>query len=982
MNGISKLLESSIQNSSVWGLWNWNGTVTCDEMESQLKQLVSKGFTGLVVRPASDIVPAYLSDEYFILFERLLTLAKECNIQIMLADDFTRLGNSPLLSGISQSRNYRASRLVVEHEWDLEEEDRFTFNPNPIERSYVVAVKRNKRKVILADAVTLYNGEGVDEVEWMVPEGHWKVIQFNVKYEKNVDNAHVPNFFSMKAAQLYITEVLDLFKDKFLPKYKGTFAGVFNEMPSIIPSIKGVPWDDELLISKYRSRFKRNLIETMPALYYGVADHEAKYRPHVYSFIQDTIYERFPAVIQKWAEQNKLQHWVIGAESDRGDQESALTGLFSIPSEKFSVVGTASTGTPLANEAAFITIASRCRGAKGIETVGIAGRSNCMEGVTLGLLKREVDSYAAAGASHIVIDGFHFNRNYRFEESSPQGISFGHQDFDHLDELIDETKKVLALQANAEVAKKQVAVVFPSNSIMADYTPAEAEIISRTLHNFIDIVGELRRDNRAFTVVDEQYLLSCKINAEGEIVDPNGVIFNAVVLAYSRLINNSFFVLLEKFAKKKMPLFFLDNAPEGSFDDGHSLSFVQRVQKMVKSKTKRVDYGPVWSVTDNFLPNEDEALTLDLPKGTKGVVLNTVTTKGETTFWVYNGGEEEISLGVEGGEEISAVAVASLNVDSSEVVSVVDGGAMVSVLPGESKLIWPSDEEASSEISEDSYRIKLKEDKWRFVGQSLNSFPLSRWNSKIGINRSRGNISHYYESHFISERTVESAYITFLNSIPESKKQITDRFKLSVNGTEVFPVEQRLPEEGEKSAFFDESTTLLIYDISQAVVRGNNRVLILSNGDADLPDPVSYPLFVSVDGAVDQTGKGWTILSNSEDKGNRWGGHGYPYMVGAGSYTMNFEVPKNYDKIYLNFKTLSGSAEVKLNGVEFETVKWAPYRIDITDAVTSNSRNELEVTVRNGMDVINRLKGDESGIVGGVFLDIYGDSGDESVGEV
>ncbi len=332
---LREAIQQKSQTSTVWGMWHWNGALSTEEIKRQCLALIEAGFNGIIIRPVSGMAPRYLSEEFFQLWKTVLVIAKERGIGIMLGDDFLRPAHSTFQATVERSRNFRSSRLTIADSCDLEQGDTFSYTPDPLRKEYVVAVERDKRTVSLANATTLYDGEGSATVNWETPEGYWKVITFVVLPDTSADGDAIPNVLSMKVGQHYATDVLDSFKSLFLPEFSDTFQGVFCEMPALLPSAKGFPWDDELLVSKYRSRFKRNLIETMPALFFGVSDHEAKYRPHVYSFLQDTLYERFPTVLQKWCDSNTCAFWLATADTDSRSPETALRASFPPPGQHF-----------------------------------------------------------------------------------------------------------------------------------------------------------------------------------------------------------------------------------------------------------------------------------------------------------------------------------------------------------------------------------------------------------------------------------------------------------------------------------------------------------------------------------------------------------------------------------------------------------------------------------------------------------------------
>ncbi|ERP31657.1 hypothetical protein [Chitinivibrio alkaliphilus] len=986
MKGIAEYIKDRGHDSTIWALWAWNGVITEEEIRLQLGKLGETGVDGVIIRPSSDMFPLYLSDEFWKLFDVLLSIARERGVSVMLGDDFSRPGESPFLADVSGKQHLRAARLAVEEEHNLEEGDTFNFTPSPVRKQYVVAVQRNKRKIYLSDAQTLFDGEGSEHVEWAVPEGHWKVVVFEVTYDASCDGEYLPNFFSMKAGQTYVNVVLDEFAQRYLPTYEDVFRGVFCEVPALLPSKAGVPWDDDLLISKYRSRYKRNLIETMPALFYEVADNEIKYRPHVYSFLQDTLYDRFPAVVDKWVKQNSLSLWVAGPEGDRAGGSQYLPDLFSHPKGDFDVIGTCRRGSRRVNDISLLSLLARAR-MENKPVFSILGRSVRMDGASIGELKQEALFFAVNGVSHIIIDGIKFNRNYRYEEVSPQVLSFGSPDFFTMKDLVTLTRSNLNFSAQCERYGDSVAVVFPSSSIMSDYNPDSPTAIKTAYRNIMESIACLQELGINFEVVDEQMLLDCEITKDGVLLhkDDEYSSITGVIFPYARLINNSFFVKVEQMSKKKIALFFVDAPPEGSFDDGHSPSFIKRVHKLVRAKTKRVDYGSCEKLREMFA--EDSFRGEIKTKGiTNPAVLwkKNVEINGVDGYWLFNAGTEDSTLRLfpyenteddENGDRYIAYDITTGNTLRIDLES--HNRDLFTLFPGQS-LFMSYDEESREETPiTNKYRIKLKEDRWKFDTDSLNSFPLSRWSSKIGINRNAGSLTYYSEGHFVSHEFGYEAYLVFLDSIPHDKGTLNKRFRVSLNGRELLPMKKRIPEQDGKAAFFDDSSTLLIYDMSEAVVKGNNRVLILSNGEPDLPDPVKYPPFVAVDNPVDKSGKVWTVIGKRKNDVYEWGGFGYPFLLGTGVYSMTFEVPNLFESIYLNFTKLSGSAEVILNGVSYGVLQWSPYRLNITEQIKLKERNELVVKVQNTLDVINHLSAEKSGILGPVYLDIYGDKSSE-----
>jgi hypothetical protein len=271
------------------------------------------------------------------------------------------------------------------------------------------------------------------------------------------------------------------------------------------------------------------------------------------------------------------------------------------------------------------------------------------------------------------------------------------------------------------------------------------------------------------------------------------------------------------------------------------------------------------------------------------------------------------------------------------------------------------------------YRIKLRNNKWEFSPLTLNSFPLTRWSTRMSIDRATGLISNYYETSFEATGKEADAYLLFLDSKIRSDSSSSAIFKVLVNGQELIAT-TRTADEDSKMSFFDNDKNLLVFDIQEHLIRGKNSIRVMQNSVDKKLDILSYPPIVAIDAPVEQTPKGWSVHNPQDDQELfSWGGSGYPYLVGRAEYKITFEAPTTAKRVILQFDGLSGVAEIILNGEDVATIVSAPYRVDITNYLSRN-RDELTVRVSNTSSPINALNCKESGILGDVYLEIFDDS--------
>ncbi len=977
MESFSSLLSKSRESDSLHVLWHWNGTVTKSIITERFTSLVESGFRGIVLRPMHDMNPSYMSEEFLEQFRFLLDLCEKSDVSLMIGDDFSEPAESVFAAQVHQIRNYRASNLQVAESVTLEEGESYSFTPESSTVEYVLAAPLVSRKKIALDGiVVIYDSDETAETSWVAPSGEWKVIRFSVKAVLNDEHRCMPNFFSIKCAQSYIATVLEPLCETQGKKLSSSFKGVYCEMPPLVPSNAGIPWDHELFITKYRSRYKRNLLTSLPALFFPVCDCDAKYRPHVLNFLHDTLFERFPQSIQKWAVSRDLDSWIIGAESDFTDLHSSVAPLFSLANSEFPVTGIRNdTNSPLC-EAALITTASMNRHLFKRKTAMVINRNSGMKSCSLAEMKREADQAILDGVDILVADGFYINQKYHYSRTTPPSIGFNHPDFEHLKSVVTAIQETLYLASTQVESKYPFALLYPSQSAMADYSITEPDVIPLVTTVFLEVVRELNRAQIPFEVITEQDVVECDTEKDYILTNKKfGTSYGGVIIPHARLINNSLFVLLEKFAIKKGIILFLHSLPVASFDEAVGSVFANRVERLAGSRTKSVYVVRPDEIGEYLSSDERLDDQIFSPDGVHELMsVRQFVSEGIDTVLIQNRGKKTIT-GVlkQFGEnpwmkfEVSSGKLIPLCGESespqcsihAEETAVFVTSSHIDV----SKSTFPAENEVSR------YRIKLRSDRWTFAANSMNSFPLTRWTNRMSIDRQSGILSIFYESTFENQVAGSPAYLIISDC--DAKFQTHGAFRVRLNGTDLTPLESRVPSTGEKWAWFDNDSALLIYSLTDCLERGDNSVSIIRHTVGASPDPLAYPPIIAVDSPVIQTVKGWRIVPLVEEDRYQWGESGYAYLVGEGVYTTYFEIPDDAPSVSLNFESLSGSAVVTLNGKVYPPLLWPPYRIDITDSVKEKN-NRLTVRVRSNLDALSSLNGKQSGMAGDLFLEISG----------
>ena len=990
-------LFSKTNADSVWALWNWNGNIDLETLKKQFASLVNDGFNGIVIRPSSNISCGFLTDEFFQYFKFVLNLAKKEKLHIMFADDFNRPADSLFYSIVAKEKCYRSERLALSEKIFCGAGNKFKFELDAFSKVYIVAIPAGNKKMSADESITVFDGKHADDniIYWTAPATNdWIILKFTAEYEKNRDCKFIPNIYNSKLADIYCGEVLQKILETARNVDKTTFKGFMFEMPAIIPSAHGIPWDSDVVVSKYLARFKKDLVNLLPALFIPVDDASAKCRPHIYNFLWETACDRFPSTVQKWCEKENALLWLIGQDSDI--RNTKCDGIHTVlPPVGQNAAATAFRTESHASQMAFIT-QSEINRSKEIETIGIAGRDSTMKSYSIGEMKSLIDWQILFGADKIVIDGFYLNSTYRYEDITPPGISFNHPDYQYMKSLIEQCKRILCIHQGRKTPESGVVIISPSQSLMADHTLGDDSVIDEAVKIFLNIIGDLKTYQIPYTIITEENFVkneNVEITAEGFIKTDYGL-YCAVILPYTRLLNNSVFAQIERMVIKKGTVLFADKKPVGTFDDGQSDTFDTRIDRMLNSRIHHCVVGNVCDIVDLLSKSLENTLRrVHIEKGNCGVLVNHCPIGEDFATVVFNTSNENIPI-----EIMRCANKHFLKIDT-------ENGRLVNVDIAEDKdnlfhfLIHPRELIILLETSVTNakaleslpaqkleailpeYRSSIGKERGIFEAKSLNRFPLSRWKSMVSVNRERNIINYNYEASFESDCLPETAILVFYDVTPDGKKTLNDRFKVKFNGSEI----QRIDPDCYPQYLKD--TNILAYDISEFVIKNKtNLILIQKTGDSDLPDPIKYPPFVLVSAAVEKGQNYWKILDSTGSKQCAWDTKGYSYLIGRGSMAYHFEVPKNYCQVVLAFDDLSGATHITLNdkkigkdddsaedGIEktplSHNMVFPPYRVDITNFV-NDKRNTLTLTSSNTLTPQNRLEPGKGGAIGSIYLEI------------
>lgn len=977
-------------------------------MLKQLHSFIEKGFAGVAIRPSRSMVPVYLSEEFFGLFEACLEVAAKKDFSIRLADDISLPWNGAFETFARRDPSLRAHVLQLKKSELVAGSKPYQYEISNPMATEMVASRMKNGKCMLSKTMRFPQAAEKPQFAWTPAAGDWQMMVFEKVAITDPEGNAIPNVFNSKTASAYI-QVLDMFRTRFSRYIPKTFAGFVTEMPAYNAGDNALPWDDDLVI-RFRGKYKKDLRTLLPALFTDTIEDSAKIRYQVNELIRESMNERFAAPVELWARKFRLSQWLLTPERNISKTPTMLRDALSVVEGNFNATGIQNQEGTDENFGMLRTAADLNHIVFRRETVTVIGRNRNGTGSTLQSLKSEIDQSLLCGPSRILMDGFFFNLDHRSYLKSPLSPFWYSSEWNHMGLLTDYAGRAFCLNSGL-LSVRPLAVLAPTASIVAEYTPGNDGSSTRSIATFGRVLRELHRCGVDFDIVTDEHLSKALVFSNGEFNfgdKRRKGNYQGVVVPCPRYLERLTFGLLEKLASKKGSILLVDEAPIGTIEDGITPGFAERVDRLQRSRNGHVVVAPVRDIS-TFLETFDTpikalvdgkqsgdiAQSYALGEGYAVSVLMNISDKQEHPVTLELEGTKFLYLAdcVTGefhdlvSEEIDKMTIATLLVAPRQTCCIIVsdkkqiGLAIPQVVPKKKKAKSPDTDDA--EPVQRNYRIVLK-DQWQFTPLSFNAMPLSAWSKRIGLSRDQGGFSHLYETYFEVKEPPTTAQLSFIGMELKSE-DLKGGMEINCNGNLIVPFTATPLTVSNDGVALDNTAALdhqmlehsflrsnvLTYDLKNFVRRGVNRLSLRMSGLAADPAPLAYPPIIAGNFSLVRGARGWIIDTAIPTVGyDSWTNHSYPYLCGIGSYKQTFEIPGDYQRLRLRFSKVSGTAWVIVNGHKLGGHHWQPLEIDITELCQSK-RNEVEVHVCSTLDSILRMTPQPSGLLGEAYVDVY-----------
>lgn len=530
-----KLSREKFMNPSkefgIMPFWFWNGEMSYDEIEYQLREYKDKGCPGLYIHARFGIREelGYMNEDWLDRVRFTIEKAQEMGLQIWVYDEYnwpsgtcgqTLMADHPEMTNVYLE-------LV---EGDLPGQF-FTFMEgtdsryNDLEQSepiYACAIKIDDMKNGNYEIVDLMPSLSFDKViTWEAPKGPWKLFYFIER--KSTWYADVLN---PETTKKFLEYTHDRYKEYLGESFSTDVKGFFTDEPAMHYFETGrdnfiIPWTKKMF-KIFRERNGYDLKKNLPKLFYDCGGDTEQVRYDFWSTLTDQYEKSYFKQIADWCEDNDVVftghllyeeslrlHARVDGNLFKHLRHFDMTGVDHL----YPRIGT----REMENEHVALKIASSAAHQNGSVRLVSESMGGSYWDCTMERMKWIGDWEYVLGVNQFIPHGFHYTIEGERKRDWPPSMFCQFTWWEQYGLFNDYmTRMGYTLSGGDHVAK--LAVLYPMNSIWSNYVPQKRDKIGTTIENdFSYMTDRLLRLHIDFDYVDEDVLCDeCRIE-DGKI---------------------------------------------------------------------------------------------------------------------------------------------------------------------------------------------------------------------------------------------------------------------------------------------------------------------------------------------------------------------------------------------------------------------------------------------------------------------------------
>lgn len=506
--------------------WFWNGEMSYDEIEYQLKEYKDKGCPGLYIHARFGVREelGYMNEDWLDRVKFTIEKAQEMGLQIWVYDEYN-WPSGTCGQTVMQDHPELTNVYLELVDGDLPGQF-FTFMEgtdsryNDLEQSepiYACAIKLEDMKNGKYEIVDLMPSLSFDKViTWEAPKGPWKLFYFIER--KSTWYADVLN---PETTKKFLEYTHDRYKAYLGKDFSKQVKGFFTDEPAMHYFETGrdnfiIPWTKKMF-KIFRERNGYDLKKNLPKLFFDCGGDTEQVRYDFWSTLTDQYEKSYFKQIADWCEDNDViftghllyeeslrLHARVDGNLFKHLRHFDMTGVDHL----YPRIGT----REMENEHVALKIASSAAHQNGSVRLVSESMGGSYWDCTMERMKWIGDWEYVLGVNQFIPHGFHYTIEGERKRDWPPSMFCQFTWWEQYGLFNDYmTRMGYTLSGGDHVAK--LAVLYPMNSIWANYVPEKRDKIGTTIENdFSFMADRLLRLHIDFDYLDEDVLCDqCEI---------------------------------------------------------------------------------------------------------------------------------------------------------------------------------------------------------------------------------------------------------------------------------------------------------------------------------------------------------------------------------------------------------------------------------------------------------------------------------------
>lgn len=503
--------------------WFWNGELTPEEMEWQLKEYKNKGVPGVFLHGRFGLKVPYASDEWFDRVKIAVDLAKKIGIDMWVYDEMnwpSGTAERQVLLKYPHLKQRYLELVALNVDGPLftyleATDDRYvpTGNSHPIA---AFACTEEEFQNGITNLIDLTPNLSFDKIiPWEAPAGKWRLLYF---LEKEVP--YYIDALNPESTERFIEITHERYKDVVGKDFGTVVPGFYTDEPAMHYYHVGVdnyvvPWTQKMF-KVFRERRGYDLRPYLPALYLNMGEVTARIRYDFWRTLSDQYTDTYYKRLRKWCEDNGVlftghllfEEWLRLQARCEGNIFKHLEQMHIVGVDHlYPKIGTEKepdqhVALKLASSAAHHYKSDRLL----CESMG-GTYWDC----TLERMKWMTNWEYVLGVNLFNNHGYHYSIEGERKRDWPPSQFYHHTWWKYYDQYTTYTTRLShILSGGRHVAK--ILIVYPLNSMWTNYTPQKRSFQDITIEaDFNYLTDTLLRLHYDFDYVDEDILAQASI---------------------------------------------------------------------------------------------------------------------------------------------------------------------------------------------------------------------------------------------------------------------------------------------------------------------------------------------------------------------------------------------------------------------------------------------------------------------------------------